>query len=181
MNCDQIREELDLLFGSTELPGYLADHLKDCPACDSYWRGSLDLAGGMNRLGAFSLSEHEVESLVTSVEQRVANSEIVPLASANWMKALTRVAAAVFIVATSYTAYLIGSSGSFIASHDALIDTLVASAYDDSDEMDSTMVTVLIDQYSGSAYFGTDEAILGDLSEEELKYLEENFTVEDLL
>lgn len=181
MNCATIQQELDLYFGSDSLPDDLRLHIATCPDCKSYWLESLELAGEMNRQGEFKLNESELDNLVASVDRRVATTDILPLVTGHWMRVLTRVAAAVLVVATSYGAYLIGSNGVLNPDQATMIDTTVVAVYEDETEVDPNMVTVMIDEYSESAYFGIDEAILGDLSEAELEYLKENFSVEDLL
>ena len=52
---------------------------------------------------------------------------------------------------------------------------------DDVTEMDDNMVSVLIDEYSAGARIGADEALLGDITADEMQYLMENLKVGELL
>jgi hypothetical protein len=52
---------------------------------------------------------------------------------------------------------------------------------DEVTEMDDDMVSVLINEYSATARIGADEALLGDITAEELEYLTKNLEVGELL
>jgi len=101
---------------------------------------------------------------------------------------MIRVAAAVLIVAVSFSVYQLGKYSQ--TTEAGGVDPSAGYTYGDvvslwqgdlEEEMDEGLISILIDDYISDGYFEAGEALLGDISEEEMEYLVENFEVGELL
>jgi predicted anti-sigma-YlaC factor YlaD len=188
MNCYQAREELDLSFGSEKLSDEITRHLNECEACRAYHEQLMRLVAGLGEDQDVDLSPAEIERAVRAVELRITPVLTAPAVTLGWLRPVTRFAAAAMIVLVAYGAYEFGKTrpdGAVSESglmYDTGYGTVTAFLQnDDVTEMDDNMVSVLIDEYSASARIGADEALLGDITAEELEYLKKNLEVGELL
>lgn len=188
MNCDQIREELELSFGSEPLSDEITRHLDECEACRAYHEQLRRLADGLGEDQDIDLSPAEIERAVRGVEQRLGPVRTKPVTALKWLQPVVRFAAAAMIVLVAYGAYEFGRTRPSGAANESGLSA--DSGYgsvtaflqsDDVTEMDDNMVSVLINEYSTSAHIGADEALLGDITAEELEYLKKNLEVGELL
>lgn len=178
MSCEQVKEQLDLFFGSEKLPEEIEQHLVKCEDCRAYRRELMLLGEKLGMDSDFEPAPPDLEKAIASVEDRI-DSETTTIVPVSWFRQLTRVAAVLLIAAVSYTTYLIGQKhGQEPAAR--VVDTVVTGTAD-SVEMDDHFVSILIQDFSSDSYFGAGEQLLDDLTEEELEYLTENMTVGDLL
>ncbi len=179
MNCNQVREQLELFFGSGELPEDIRQHLVSCEACRSHQEELRQLSERLGEDADFEPSESDIERAVAGIESRIEASETPSIIPVSWLRQLSRVAAAVLIVGASYTAYRIGQSQ---AQPDVAMTTgTVVTTDSDSTEMDDYFVSILIQDFSSGGDFEAGELLLEDLTDEELEYLTEHMTVGDLL
>jgi len=188
MNCGQVREELELSFGGTLLSEEAAEHIARCESCRAYRR---ELAGLVGRLGEddnIDLSPAEIEHTVRAVEERIASKHQTKSVSLGWFRPVVRLAAAAAVVLFAWGAYEVGRMqggtsvaqiGDTTSGYNGALTSFLQGDVDE--ELDDGFVSVLIDQYSSDYQFGAGEALIGDISEEELEYLVENFEVGDLL
>ena len=188
MNCDQAREELDLSFGSKELSVEIAEHLRQCEVCRAYREQLTQLVAGLGEDKDIDLSPADIERAMRAVEQRITPVLTAPVISLNWLRPVVRFAAAAMIVLVAYGAYEFGKTRPDGVANESGLSTdggygsvtaFVQS--DDVAEMDDNMVSVLIDEYSAGARIGADEALLGDITADELEYLTKNLEVGELL
>ncbi len=179
MNCDQVKGQLELFFGSDEMPEEVERHLQSCEACRSHHK---DLRQLSERLGVdtdFEPSESDLEAAIAGAESRIESSATSSIVPVSWLSRLSRVAAAVLIVGVSYTTYRIGQSQA--PTEVATIINTIEVETADSAEMDDYFVSLLIEDYSSDGFFEAGGLLLEDLTAEELEYLTENMTVGDLL
>jgi len=188
MNCEQARQELELSFGGTALSDEAAEHLARCETCRAYRDELAALVGGLGQDDNIDLSPAEIEHAVRAVEERISPKQQTRLVSLGWFRPVVRLAAAAAVVLFAWGAYEVGrmQGGSSVAQFDDTTSgyngALTSFLQGDVDEeMDDGFVSVLIDQYSSDYQFGAGEALIGDISEEELEYFVENFEVGDLL
>lgn len=179
MKCEQIKEQLDLLFGSNELPEEIEQHLESCEDCRAYHQELRRLSEKLGGDADFEPSAFDLEKAVAGVEDRIDSQETPSIVPVSRLRQLSRVAAVLLIVGVSYTTYLIGQKqGQEPVAK--VVDTVLTYTADTA-EMDDYFVNMLIEDFSSDAYFGAGEMLLDDLTEEELEYLTENMTVGDLL
>lgn len=179
MKCEQIQEQLDLLFGSEQLPEEIQQHLESCEDCRAHHQELLRLSEKLGVDEDFEPSAFDLEQAVAGVGDRIDSQKTPSIVPVSRLRQLSRIAAALLIVGVSYTTYLIGQKqGQEPVAR--VVDTVVASNAD-TVEMDDYFVSMLIEDFSSDAYFGAGEILLDDLTEDELEYLTENMTVGDLL
>jgi len=179
MNCEQVKEQLELYFGTDELPAEIEQHLQGCTSCRAH---RLELQRLSEQLGVdadFEPSASDLERAVTGVGSRIGSDKAPSIIPVSWLRPLSRVAAAILIVGVSYTTYLLGRKQAQYPTV-ATVDT-VQTATSDSAEMDDEFVSMLINDLSSDGYFDAGELLMNDLTDEEMEYLKENMTVGDIL
>jgi predicted anti-sigma-YlaC factor YlaD len=187
MTCERARELLELAFGAELADPELERHLETCPDCRAYRDELETLAWGLGRDVEFKLDEYEVGRVAALVDQSIARDSHTTIIPVNWLRRLTRVAAAVFIVAASLTAYRLGQQNGLTSVQTASVqadNAAVLGTADYADEslyLDEGMVNLLIQDYAPGGLLGTDQYLINDLSDEEMRYLENNFDVGELL
>lgn len=187
MNCEQVQELLELQFGSHDLPDELSEHLRDCAICEAYQNELAELEQQFGSDADFVLSEDELNFAVGAVERRTSRSADTNINSLTWFRPLLRVAAVLLVAITFYGTYQFGleQGTTDLSDTAAAVNSnggSIMSFYLDNDEVeiDETMITVLIDNYS-DGYLESGEVLLGDITAEELEYLLDNFEVGELL
>jgi len=187
MNCQNIREQMELLFGFEPLPLEVEEHLASCADCRAYREELAALAGDFGAVTDIEFDEQEVGRAVALVDQAIAERASNGIISVNWLRQLTRVAAAVLIVAASWTAYRFGlSEGTQLSRVSEPLDgTYLAAAgdtySDESEYIDDEMVSALLQSYAPGGVLGSDQYLIDDLTDEEMEYLLKNFDVGELL
>ncbi len=188
MNCNQAHELLELSFGRNDLPTELVRHLSECPNCQAYREHLAQLGDSLGTDDDFAISPAELDRTARAVEQVVIPTPITRVVPRGWLRPMVRVAAAVLIVAVSFSAYQIGryTQVSDTVEYDTTADLEYGSVValweaELEEEMDEGMISILIDDYSAGSYYEAGEALLGDISEEELEYFTEDFEVGELL
>lgn len=185
MNCDQAREGLELQFGSDDYPAELVKHIDECASCRANEQELTRLIEGQGSHDDFALSEDELARAVESVESRIRPHRQTESISIKWSRPLISAAAAILLLGVSFGAYQLGRDHAesefdvrYTPEYGSLASVLEA---DLDEEMDEGLVSILIDDYSAGDFFGAGEALLGDISEEELEYLVENLEAGELL
>lgn len=166
----------------------VAEHLGHCESCRAYHDELLSLMSDLGEDENVGISPAEIERAVHAVERRIAPARRAPVISSIWVRPLFRFAAAAAVVLFAYGAYRLGlmqsagvdnQSATSVTSATGNLVSMLQSDVDTT--MDDNMVSVLIDEYSSGANLGASEALIGDITEDEMKYLEKNFEVGDLL
>jgi hypothetical protein len=189
MTCDRIRQELELGFGAGGVSDETAAHLKECPACRAYQAELEQLVPSLGHDDNIALSPAEIERTVRAVERRTAPEPAKNVVSLGWSRPALRAAAAVLVMALAYGTYELGrmhGDSATVEYAEATLDTGYGSvnAFLQSEldaEMNDAMVSALIREYSANASVGASDALLEDISLEELEYLKEHLEVGDLL
>jgi hypothetical protein len=187
MNCEQVQERLELLFGSHDLPDELSEHLRDCAICEACQNELADLEQQLGSDDDFVLSEDDLNFAVRAVERRTNRSTDSNNTSPTWLQPVLRVAAVLLVAIAFYGTYQFGlrQDATDLSDTAAAVNSnggSIMSFYLDNDEVeiDETMITVLIDNYS-DGYLESGEVLLGDITAEELEYLLDNFEIGELL
>lgn len=187
MTCRDIRVQMELNFGFEPLSPEIVEHLAHCAECRAYHNELAALAAEFNAVADIEFTEQEVGRAVALVDEAIAQPTRTTIVPINWMRRLTRVAAAVLIVAASWSAYRFGldEGQQLVYTSEPAATTYLASAddsyADESEYIDEDMVDALIQSYSPGGLVGSDQYLVGDLSDEEMQYLMEHFDVGELL
>ncbi len=189
MNCERVREELELGFGTGSISAEAAEHLKECETCLAYQHELDQLAPSLGHDENFALSKAEIERAVRAVERRIEPERAKNVISFGWFSPVVRAVAAVLVLAFAYGAYELGRMHGDTAPVEfaqTTVDTGYGSvgAFMQSQldgEMDDGMVSAIIRDYSANTSLGASDALLDDISVEELEYLKKNLEVGDML
>ncbi len=182
MTCEQWREEYDLYLGQTELPADLQAHLATCEACRTYVEQMNALASSLGDDSLFDANVFETNRVVCQVEDAIAEKEQ-PAPSFVWrFRFIAAAAVIVLAVAVGVNQYRDGAMVERTTSSDSIslaaLDTnpLVS----DSVQVSTAELEKMLFDYSSQNSDAADE-LLQNLTEEEIRYLEKNFDVGELL
>lgn len=194
---NELIERLAEYFGSDTLPRDLQDLVDRDPEAARLWTECQSMSAVVGDADpGDNFSDVELAEATARVEGRIEERPQIVALPYSWMKVMTRIAAAVLLVAVSYTSYEVGRLGvDATTDYDGMTASMeeygwsdLYSVPEDADPSDSTMysldddmVGVLLEEYTSKVYFRAGEQLLGDLTEQELEYLEENLTVGDIL
>ena len=188
-------DDLELLFGSKNLK----DGSIDDEAMMSELKRMQDLASHLGSDSDFQPDKSEVEMLVARVDRaidqlRPAGSFVVrrKLSVMPWLRRVTATAVIVLLAGTGFLAYLEHRAASKTPTlddvgYEAVLmslqkpDVVAAAIGTDYQALDDNTIDQLLYDYTSNARFSAGERLLDDLSEDELKYLEKNFNVGDIL
>ncbi len=182
MNCQQIREELDLSFGVEALSDELKAHLATCEDCRAYAAELDSLTESLGDDSAFATNIFESNKLAWAVEDAI-NRQTKP--KPVWTSRIRYIAAAAVIVlaaAIGVDQYRRNISVDIPTTKDttqlAMTDTNLLPSTT-LDMTDTELEQMLLD-YSTLDDNAASE-VLQNLTDEEMQYLEKNFDVGELL
>jgi hypothetical protein len=188
MNCKDFQEEVTLYFGKADLPRELTEHIAACDSCRAFYEEMKAMASGLGADSDFYPDEMETEIFLKRLNNEIdRRTHKAPIMSVSWYR-LAGVAASVVLVAG------ISLLGNFFkkdstisepaASNTAVIyydDYQIALENTDQYELSDDQFYILGNDYTAKRTYDAAGQLINDLSDEELKYLEENFNVGDLL
>ena len=188
ITCDEAREMLELSFGLEALPAELLTHMQECESCAALHAELFDLATGLGDDTDTVFSSSELERMALAVDAKIQPSTVVPIGARRWMQPMTRVAAAIVLVAASLITYQMGRNTNVIDNPTASVE----SGYEYGDlsslwtadleqSVDENVISILIDDYARDSHWGAGDDLVGDITDEEYQYLMENFEVGELL
>ena len=190
MSCSRYQELLLEQFGQRQLDSELQRHLAACPACRTFWNELAGLSGNLGSDDLFSPDEMQVEQLVMQVSQTINRGMQYKYARDHfsfvknvWVRYIPVAAAAALVLGIAVGGYMAGKTAfgpeksELVLSQTAATDLLS----DGNEELDENAVGTLIYDFATGHTYEAGEWLLDDLTEEELKYLEESFNVGDLL
>ena len=172
MNCTQVQQEL-LEFTGQPLPASLSDHLAECDECAAQWVELSSLAE-MFAGEPFELSELESERLLIRVEDEITlRTDRRSENQAFSIRYLIPVAATILL--------LLGIQR--MQPEDLSDVASITEVTTDLDyyEPEESMVTELLSEFTSYGMADPSATLLGDLTEEEMAYLNDNFDVGDIL
>lgn len=197
MNCKDVIELLEAGLGITESSEEVEQHLDQCPDCMALMKELQSISRKVNQSSEFEFTPSEIEIAVAAVERRLDSASVDTIVSksdnrhllifGNWLRPLVRTAAVVLFVGATYGAYKVGQlqigtslvPDSLTVSDNGPVESDWTGS--DSEEMDAAMISTLINEFSDRGYFEAGEAILDDITDEEMEYFLENFDVGDIL
>ena len=193
MNCADCRRELELSFGQAEFDAKVSEHLAQCVDCRTYWVELKDLAGSLPGDDAFMIEATTVEMLALQVDQAIDAQETKgkttlgesagQRSAVARMRLLPAAAALLLVIGIGSAGYLLGrfdKQATTITGNGAPFE-ISQTVDDDYSEPDDPTVRLLLYDFASDRLYDASETLLDDITEEELRYLEQNFEVGDLL
>ncbi len=193
MNCADCRQELELSFGQAELDATVSEHLAQCVDCRTYWVEMKELAASLPGDDAFMIDATTVEKLALKVDQAIDSQESKGKTTPGelgeqrslltWMRMLPAAAALLLVIGIGSAGYLLGrfdKQATTITGNGAEFE-ISQTMDDDYSEPDDPTVQLLLYDFASERLYDASETLLDDITEEELRYLEQNFEVGDLL
>lgn len=182
MTCHECKEQLLEHFGHEALPADLAAHVAQCEACGRIWSELSELKGDLGANADSFPEEHEAELVAELVERQIRIGTVVTeVHGVNWMRYVA-VAAVVALVSISTVVWKMSSPAPQVITK---VDTVSvgneSEASDSDDELSTTAVATLLEDYTGKSSFSAGDELLGDLTDEEAAYLEKQIKAGDLL
>jgi predicted anti-sigma-YlaC factor YlaD len=188
MSCDRVQEQLLLYLGQQQPPEELRQHLAECPACRSLWRELSRLEQKLGSDELFYPGDTDVERLVSKVDAAVRSGERARKDAASRVRKIWLT----YVPVAAVAALVLGVAiGWYVAERTVLTPDEAPSAAEEvsftglTDEdfvqLDDDAVSALLYELTTRHPYEAGEWLLDDLTEEELKYLEERFDVGDLL
>ncbi|MEW6052004.1 MAG: hypothetical protein AB1644_13200 [Candidatus Zixiibacteriota bacterium] len=190
MNCTQFRDEMALYVGQEQLPEEFRAHLNGCEACRKAWGELLLAASHLGNDSLFAVDKSEQDEMVARIEERIGVTRITDIRPRRWIQYAAAVAAVLLLgliailSALNYSdmAPTVPSAG--VDTSDSAVYSITDAAYDlgtaDESLDDDAVGALMYDLVSQNGQQASD-TLLNGLSEDELKYLEANLKVGDLL
>jgi predicted anti-sigma-YlaC factor YlaD len=198
MNCRQLKEALRLKLGAMELGESEKRHLEECPACADYYRELLALEKPLKDLPTPAMTMAESVLLNEKLDTAIKYHKSGRVWTYRLAAGLGAVAVILLLVMSFWnrysmpvtTAQISASGTGYVIATDSTIDNIVASidssqfamlADEENETVDSTYYNMAIESYVERVGSGAGEMLLGDISDEELDYLENQIDWSDIL
>lgn len=189
MNCRTYRDEMLLHLGQPVLPEELRAHMDSCAECRRAWDTLTGAARHLADDTLFALDPSAQADLLGRIEQRIAPTVITDIRPRVWIRYAAAVAAlfAVGIIGLLSTLKLTDNGSvptAILNVPDSVVYSVTDAAYDlglTDEDLAAGDVRVLLDDYVSQSGGQGSDSLLGGISEDEMKYLQENLKVGDLL
>ncbi len=190
MNCKQYQDELLLSFPDIISDAQVLTHLESCEDCKKFYQSLGSLSSQLGTDDDFVPQDIDVKMFVSGVIKEIDSTPKTILTSTTWFRTLAAAAAIVmmFGVSSVYKTFIENDSVTDITYADAMNNYIIAYNSDyadvtdeDEDQLDDELAGILLDDFSELRGFEAGELLLDGIDEQELKYLEENFDVMELL
>lgn len=181
MTCEHMREELDLLVGQPELPSHITSHLEVCADCRKYFGELQAISEHMQDHSYFGLNEDESSDLLAGINEAIGPRPTI-VTSLRWLRYAAAAAVVTISVSIGYYELRKGVPSETQPSTDST-PAIVSDSLNvvDSLSLSSEDIEQLMQEYTSDVSVTTDPNVLENLSDEELKYVEKNLNVGDLL
>lgn len=186
MTCNEYQDRLAECLGQLELPADMAAHIAGCVECADVWEELKQIGGYLGTDSAFYPEPHEAELVAQVVEREIRAAEHgAKVIRPHWWTRVAQVAAAAVVILGAVTVtwkytHRPGAGGDTVASSQ-FADTSLISAQDDTEELSSDVVQLLLYDVSTTDNFRASEVLLNDISDEEAAYLRRSLKAGDLL
>ena len=191
MDCREFKDELLLYFGAEELPAELARHIEECPQCREEYEELQSMSAALGADSDFYPDDITAERLARQVEGRLEAPAPVTAVGSSWY-GVVGLAASIALVASiaffgnflkGLPVYDSDSQASRLEQGTTTAGDMNLNAASDANlyEMSDDEFDILVNDYVTGRTYEAAGQLLDDISEEEFRYLEENFDVGDLL
>jgi len=182
MNCHEFRKRCETMLGNLHPDEQEREHLESCPACRDFYRSLEMLQDSLNEISASGLSPAESMRLEAGLDERINRYQQRSLSFYRIsLRVSTAVAALVLVV---FIGLWTGSDQEAVDTEFTSIGEMFifdSSADEENLEFDEEYVNIVIDDYVDRYGFESGGQLLGDISEEELEYLNSTFDMGDIL
>ena len=182
MNCRLFKESLSLKLGAMELNAREKEHIESCADCRAYYESLLSLESSLNEYQPAPLSEAEFAAVQSELDEKASRY-------LNRATGFYRVAVHYGVAVTSVFLLVFISLFSNLSTVDDEngIPQLYYSSYTgeielfDDSWIDDQYVDEAVEDYVQYNGIGSSDLVVGELSAEELIYLENNLELGGLL
>ena len=187
MKCDKFHEEIELYFGRADLPDELAGHIAECESCRAFYEELNGMASELGTDSDFYPNELETEGFLKRLNDEIDQTQPAAVTSIPWYKLAGIAASVILVVGISLLGNFFNRNGANLEPTGANTAVLYYDDYqlalENSDlyELSDEQFYILGNDYTSMRSYDAAGQLIEDLSDEELKYLEENFDVGDLL
>lgn len=182
MNCKQCQHQLLLYFGQKELPENLQEHLLKCNSCKKH-KDELDaLAEKSGSDKDFYPDDYMTEQMVKRVNKAIDNLEHSKITKTKniWHSYIPAAAAVILFVGLSLIGYLYVLKGNdhqqaTINNSDSLI------VQTENKDLNTEDLPSLLFEFTAENQENARDLLIDNITDEDLKYLEKNFDVGEIL
>jgi len=182
MNCSTFKEKISMKLGAMELDAEEKEHLEKCDDCREYYESLMALESTLGDYAPEPLSEAEFSGIMDRVDEKVSGYVNRATGIYRWAVRYGVAASAVFLL-------VFISIFSNLPTTENSTDTITYYLSEYTGEVEMFSDSWIDDQYVDEAVgawvdlngIGSSELVVGDLSAEELQYLENNITLGGLL
>ena len=181
MTCAKAREILDMCIGTDSMPKELSRHLSGCDECTRYWRELSSLLGKLDFPDEAFATGVDSALFVGAVQRRI-DVRTFTKKPHRWLWPYAAATAVMLLVIGSmiggyrYGRMSVESNG---MNGDEL--SVVGLGADSLYDMNEQVADLLLSDVTDPEYRNLEDRLIDYLSEEDLKRLEESFSVGDLL
>ena len=190
MNCQEFRDEMALYVGQEQLPAEFVAHLNDCDSCRAAWGELLLAASYLGDDALFAPESSEQDEILAKIEERIGVTRITDIRPRRWIQYAGAIAAVLLLgliailSALNYSDLVPTVPSSGVDTSDSAVYSITDAAYDlgtAEESLDDDAVGALMYDLASQNGDQASDTLLNGLSEDELKYLEANLKVGDLL
>jgi hypothetical protein len=185
MECGGFKDRLSGRVGYLFLEANEREHLEQCPECRSLYEEYLKLENDLNNLAIKPLSAVEFAMVQQKLDKKINRFQRKAI---SFYGLFTRygagfVAAAFLFFVSLWSGF---EYGVYYTENETAYDSyyLADNGYSESDEvetMDDEYIGLLLNDYTQNYGFNSSDLLLGDLTQDELEYLENNLNAGDIL
>jgi hypothetical protein len=185
MTCREYQDRLAECLGRPNLPADLATHVEGCSDCAEFLSEMRMISEHLGRDDDFYAEPREAEVVMQVVEREIrAAAHITVLRPAWWTRVAGVAAAAVVILGAITVTWQFTQrpdTTSQTGTPPQIADTSLLESQDETEELSSEVVQLLLYDVSTSDNFKAGDELLKDISDEEAVYLRTSLKAGDLL
>lgn len=191
MNCRKFKEELLLSFGGDNLPEELQRHIEECDECRREYEELRAISASLGDDLDFYPDDITAELLTRQVTKKLVTPLKVSGQRFSWYSVVGVAASVVLVVGIAYFGNFFNSLPIYEGNprlnslEMELLNTgrsdMTAAVDESYYEISDEEFNILINDFTAGRTYEAAGQLLNDLSEDEYRYLEENFNVGDML
>lgn len=182
MSCRNYQDRILELFGTDQLPEDIQEHVKSCSECSEFLNSLKDIENTISDEAIFFPDKADTDRIITRVESMIDSREIKKVTSISpiWKTFIPAAAAVLLIVGLGSVTHLIrfGDEGN---SADTSNVASIVSNTNDNENYDADAYSDILQGYISENDLVSTDVIFDNMTDDEMKYLEQNFDVGDIL